>query len=452
MSNSEKAENRKLAELIVKAGWTLAETASNTNAVAAEIGVDLGHDRTTTWHWLHGTLPRPLAQRALIEALSRQLDLPLTAEDVGLPKLALQVMPDPWHGDLVGSIAQLGRSDMLNRRELGTAVLYSLAVLAVPEPLRTAVVKPPRDADARPATRADIARLRDAAGHLADLDDHYGGGSGRTAVAAYLTHEVSPLLRGTTSGPLRPDLFAAAARIAYLGGWMASDDGEPGVSQRYYVTGIRLADEADDPLMRATILRALAIQAAELRHGRPALDVAQATVAIATEHADPRMLAWHVGTLAEGHALLGDRHAAHEALSRAEQLLERADSAPRSEWFGAYARDALNHQIGLALRALGDHAGATEHLAAALIDRPEGERRARALIVARLAKVHAGAGHHDAAAAALTAHREVLTGVSSARVRTELAGIRADWAPVARRSATLAPADRLLSDALATGR
>ncbi|MGH3926137.1 MAG: hypothetical protein ACRDTT_25300 [Pseudonocardiaceae bacterium] len=34
-----------------------------------------------------------------------------------------------------------------------------------------------------------------------------------------------------------------------------------GLGQKYYIQAVRLADEADDPLMRATVLRSLTVQA-----------------------------------------------------------------------------------------------------------------------------------------------------------------------------------------------
>ncbi len=51
-------------------------------------------------------------------------------------------------------------------------------------------------------------------------------------------------------------------------------DGEAnGLGQRYYIQAMRLADEAGDPLMRATVLRSLTVQASELDYPAQALDL-----------------------------------------------------------------------------------------------------------------------------------------------------------------------------------
>ena len=60
---------------------------------------------------------------------------------------------------------------------------------------------------------SDVARVRDMARFFGDVDDLYGGGHARSAVAAYLVDDVVPLLRAA-SGPTRPDLFSAAAGVS----------------------------------------------------------------------------------------------------------------------------------------------------------------------------------------------------------------------------------------------
>ena len=102
-----------------------------------------------------------------------------------------------------------------------------------------------RSGPARSAGPSDVARIRRMGDCFQEMDDLYGGGHARTTVAAYLVQEVAPLLRGTT-GRARPDLFTAAAEMAYLD-WMSADDMRPGLAQRYYIQAIRLADEAGAP-------------------------------------------------------------------------------------------------------------------------------------------------------------------------------------------------------------
>jgi hypothetical protein len=136
-----------------------------------------------------------------------------------------------------------------------------------------------------------VTRIRDTTRCFADIDDTCGGGHGRSAVAAYLLTEVTPLLQVTT-GKARPDLFRAASELAYLAGYMAADGGAAGLGQRYFIEAIRLADEAGDPLVRATALRSMAVLAIELGHPTQAVDLAEAAVASVRGGCPARTQAW----------------------------------------------------------------------------------------------------------------------------------------------------------------
>jgi hypothetical protein len=218
------------------------------------------------------------------------------------------------------------------------------------------------------------------------MDDMYGGGHGRGIVAAYITQEVAPLLHGTT-GKARPALFTAAAEMTYLLGWMAADDLNAGLAQRYYIQAARLAHEAGNPLMRSTVLRSLAVQAIELGHSTQGLALAEAAADGIRRGCPPRKRAWITGMHAEALAATGYDHTrARHLLSKAETDLERADSAPTHELTGNYRRESYQHQVGLTLDQMGDYRGAEEHYAISVVSRHPNERRTRALIGAELAR------------------------------------------------------------------
>jgi hypothetical protein len=325
---------------------------------------------------------------------------------------------DPWQGDPVAWLMRIGMDDMNRRTAIATG-LYSIAALTdpvVPHRILT------RSGRARSAGPGDVARIRETTRHLADIDDLYGGGHGRAAVAAYLVTDVAPLLRGTT-GKARPDLFRAASELAYLAGYMAADGGANGLGQKYYVEAARLAEEADDPLMRATVLRSLAIQAIELGHPREAVDLAEVAVSGIRGGCPVRTRAWVTGAHAEALAAVAAGRDARQVLRRAERDLERADSLPESAWYGGYRRESLNHQTGTLLASLGDLAGAERHLAESMGSRRAIERRTRALVGTRLARVQVRRGDQDAAKETLREVSGDLAGVESARVRRELAAL-----------------------------
>jgi hypothetical protein len=411
-------QNTALQDAITTAGWTLAATAEAVNAVGAENNIPMTYSAGAVAHWLTGVTPRAETIPIVVEAFARALPNPgLSAADLGWhTRLVAESRDDPWHGDPVAWLMRIGRDDM-NRRDAITTGLYTVAALTIPiVPHRILT----RSGRARSAGPSDVARIRETTRHLADIDDLYGGGHCRSAVAAYLVADVAPLLQGTT-GRARPDLFRAASELAYLAGYMAADGGASGLGERYYIEAARLADEAGDPLMRATVLRSLAVQAIELGHPREALDLAEAAVRGIRGGCPVRTRAWVAGAHAEALAAAAASRDARQVLRRAERDLERADSLPESEWTGNYRRESLDHQTGTLLASLGDLDAAETHLAASVVSRRTVERRTRALIGVRLAGVQCRLGHRDAATATLKQLGDDLTGVESARVRRELA-------------------------------
>ncbi|MGH3915276.1 MAG: hypothetical protein ACRDTC_17995 [Pseudonocardiaceae bacterium] len=409
---------------ISAAGWTLAAVAEAIDAVGAENNLTLTYGAAAVAHWLNGVAPRVDTRPIAVEAFARRLGLPeLTATDLGWPAPGTgEAQADPWQGDSVVWLSRLGRNDMLDRRNALVSGLYSLAALTIPATLE-GILR--RSGPARRGGPGDVARIRETTRQFSDLDDRYGGGHARTAVAAYLVNDVVPLLRGTT-GRARPALFRAACQLTYLAGWMAVDGGANGLGQRYYIQAVRLAGEAVDPLMRATVLRALAVQAIELGHATAALDLAEAAIASLRTGCPARTQAWITGVHAEALAATHDGWLARRALYRAERDLERADSQPGSEWIGNYRRESLDHQTGMALLHLGDLEQAEAHLSASAGSRQITERRSRALIGARLAVVQHRRGRRDAAGHTMAQIADDVVSVESARVRRELRTLPVD--------------------------
>ncbi|MFI0418047.1 hypothetical protein [Spongiactinospora sp. 9N601] len=434
--------NRALAQAIKDAGWTHATTAARINAAAAEHGSPLYYDRSAVGHWLTGTTPMPEAVTAAVTAFRRGLGRPdLTAADLGWQQVSQAGAGDnPWDGDPVARLATLGEDDVLNRRSLLSAVAFTTAGLVPPGRPRPAA--PPTGG--RRGGAGDVDRLRATTAVFADLDDRYGGGHARAAVAAYLSREVAPLLHGTT-GPARTPLFRAAGELTYLAAYMAMDAGAPDLAIRYYIATIRLADEVGDRALRATGLRSMAVLAAESGRHAEAMDCAEAAASALGSHGPARTRAWVTGMRAEAHAGIGGRWDALDLLRRAETLVERADSPPEAMWTGAYRRESLQHQTGLTLTALGDHSTAAGHYAASMDSRRPIEQRTRALIGLRAAHAHLLSGQIEQAAATVLTLGPGLRSIVSARVQAELRRVRAGWQPY-RGNAQIADADRQITE------
>jgi hypothetical protein len=437
--------NPALAASIAETGQTYGSIAETINRVAREDGAVICCTAASLAKWLNGATPQPATMPAAVEAFARLLDQPcLAAADLGWHGYAIKATGDPWRGDPVAWITHLGRDDMLNRRTAMTAGLYSLAAATLPaRPHLTTS----RAGPARQAGPSDVARIRRTGEVFNEIDDLYGGGHARAAVAAYLTQEVTPLLRGTT-GKARPELFLAAAEATYLVGWMAADDMKTGLAQRYYVQAVRLAEEADDPLMRSTVLRSLSVQAIELGHAQEGLALAEAAADGLRSGCPARKRAWITGMCAEALAATGsDLWRSRGLLRKAEAELERADSLPEHEWTGNYRRESFEHQVGLTLTQAGDLKGAEEHFAASVGSRRTIERRTRALIGARLAHVQLRRRRPDQAARTLLDLSGDLGAVSSQRLRRVLTDIRSGWQPF-RADPAVSKADHLVAGML----
>ncbi|WP_240489831.1 hypothetical protein [Actinomadura atramentaria] len=417
--------NTALKAAMTAAALPYARIAEVINLVGHENGVPLYYGRSTVAHWLTGTTPRPESIAVVVEAFARLLDRPdLTAGDLGWSHAEPARPDDPWDGDPVAWLTRLGKDDMLDRRSLLRGSLYSLTALGLPAPPWPA---PARSGTPRRTGASDVARVEEMTSRFAAADDLFGGGHARTAVAAYLVNDVVPMLHGS-SGRARPALFAAAARLAYLAGFMNADAGHAGQAQRYYVQSARLGREADDVVAQATALRALALQASELDHPAQAVELAESAAATLNDRADTRIRAWMQGMLAEAHAANGEGRQALGRLRQAEALVERADSTPASEWTGGYGREALEHQTGSILMRLADPRAAEEHFRLSIVSRPPNERRSKVLITARLATAQLRDGHPEKSARTVLGIRDDIALVSSHRAVRHFRELRTGWA------------------------
>ncbi|NIL64800.1 hypothetical protein [Salinispora arenicola] len=189
------------------------------------------------------------------------------------------------------------------------------------------------------------------------VDQRRGGGHARTAVVQYLTADVSVFLRGRyVDERVRRDMFTAASELAYLSGWMAFDNGEHALAQRYFSSSVKLAAEAGDPAMAAHVLRAMAHQAVDLGHHREALELSSASIDRSRYlAASPRERSCSAVVHARALAVNREPKAAAEALLRAESDLSAAsegDDEPGRVFF--FGQASLGHETACTLASTGD--------------------------------------------------------------------------------------------------
>jgi tetratricopeptide (TPR) repeat protein len=199
-----------------------------------------------------------------------------------------------------------------------------------------------------------------------------------------------------------------------------------GAAQRYYLASLRLAGEAGDSTAYMVTLRALSVQARMLGHHREAVHLAEAAVRSATR-ATARTRAFLFGQLAVANAAAGDRTAAVNNLSTAERQLERA-SSPGTP-VGAYHPASLSHQHAVVRACLGDRRGAIAALSSSVRHRPVGERRSRAITLARLAELQFEDGQLEQACGTWRTFLDDYPYLWSRRADNALATLRARLRP-----------------------
>jgi hypothetical protein len=228
---------------------------------------------------------------------------------------------------------------------------------------------------------------------ISDLEDQFGGRQVRPMAAAFLVNTVAPGLKADAAEPVRRAMMSAASALCCLTGYMAVDDGVHGIAQQYYLKALELAGAANDYFSYCGTLRAMSVQATDLRHAPEALRLADAAAA-AYPQAGNRMRAFLVGQQAHASAQAGDRTNALRQLHTAELAIEKAESQGES---GRYTPAALNDHISFVRHELGDVHGSVNALERADRLRPDAYRGTRVRKRGLLAERQLSIGHLDAA-------------------------------------------------------
>jgi len=406
-----RSRNGQLKSLIEASGVTHDALARQVNRIGAEAGQNLTYDRSSVAHWLGGARPRGAVPSYIAEALSRCFHRAVALADLGFGEDPLPV----GTADTVEDVAEIGRAHV-DRRQFTRSAAYSLAALSLPH--WAEIDERGRLAATSAGSRigdSDVQAVTDMSDLFSLADDRYGGGHARAAVHAYIAADVTAFLRADASEPVRRRMYAAAADLIYLAGFMAWDDEDHVLAQRCYLTAAKLATRADDPLTYCHALRGLSIQALHLGHHHSALTLAETAYDAGRSRSQPRTRAFLLGQIAAAAASDGDRHLALSQLTETERQLERALSGPTA--FGSYHRAALDFQRGQVLTSLGDLRGADRAYTACLRHRPKEERRSRAMTLAPLAEAQLRQGHLDQACTTWQSFLDDAELVRSARVR-----------------------------------
>ncbi|MGB8941677.1 MAG: hypothetical protein WCD21_15790 [Streptomyces sp.] len=431
--------NTKLLLLLNICDWNAAQLARAMGELARERGVNRAGDRSTVTRWLAGTQPRADAALLLLQALTRRLGRPVTAQEAGLTRAPAYLPPPTWEGCPMHHLARLttAETDPTLHRLLVTGE-FSLAALTLPDSLIQSASAPVAvsASTARRAGSAQVEELGAMTRMFADAAALHGGEHTRPALAAYLHHTVRPLLRTAATQAVHRSLLVATSHLTLLLGTMCDDAGRIAAAQHYHHTAARLAADADDHAALAMALRAMATHAHNLGHHLPAVGHLAEAAADHARHAPDAVRAYTLAQLAvvEAH---DDRRSALATFTRAEHHHTRSDQDTEPPGpFTIYPEGALHFQRAHMLATFGDARAAARALSASLAARTPRERHPRALTHAHYAETLHRVGRHDEALIHWHHFFDLYPHLTSTRAAQRLATMRRLLAPHRHRPRT----------------
>jgi hypothetical protein len=286
--------------------------------------------------------------------------------------------------EVANSVAELWKAD-IGRRDVIASVW---AAAALSEPLGRWLLDPvDRDAaraGSRQVGQADVDAVWSMCAAFADADRRLGGGHARRTLICYADEVAAPLLAGRYTDRIGRELFAAAARLCDIAGFMCFDSDCQGLGQQYFITALRMAKTSGDQALGAHILTDMSMQAQHEGYAHEAVALADACVAAAERSGSASTLARCHAVRARALALAGHASDSDHALNQAERALERA--TPRSEpfWITFFTPQQLAAEAMYAAAQL-RRASLVQRHAANALNRADGMQRRHVLATATLA-------------------------------------------------------------------
>lgn len=272
----------------------------------------------------------------------------------------------------------------------------------------------------RPVDAATVAEIRRTTAALDTLERTIGGDHCRATAVEFLRNQVAPRLRSGADGPVRRDLFSAAAALCELIGWMAYDVDQHGLAQRYFVQGLRLAREAGDTAYGAYILSTMSHQALYLQSPAHALRLARLAADQAARVTNPTVQTEALVLVARAHAALDDRSAGPAALREAELAFGRPTPDALPEWSHAWNDVLFASHAGTTWVELG-HAEEAEEAFRLVWETARGQPRRQVYSGVHLARAALIRRDLDSA---IGYARDVLPGIESTSSRRSRAEVR----------------------------
>ncbi|MEV6681357.1 transcriptional regulator [Streptomyces erythrochromogenes] len=387
-----KAPNDKLRHWLDRSSMSRGELARRVKSKAVQWQQPhISPDTTRIRCWLQGETPRAPIPDILAAVFSEHFGYRVTTYDLGLGDSGTAdaaLVYNSSYATTVEVVAELGRADVDRRKFLAAAPFAAVAGVGPSRDWLLNVL----DQEPEPGPRVrleDVSAVKNMFTTFQRMDIFQGGGSGRLVLADYMNVHVYPLLRRAHTEDVRRALCEAAAEQTYLLGWMAYDNGENSVAQRYLIQSLRLAEESRNPALGAHVLAGMADQATLLGNPAEGRRLAQAGRQGLSKTESPACLADLWCLEARALALLGDKSAAARAVAQSERAYEQVDLAEEPDWAEFIDPAYLHGEHANTFRDLGDAESAEEHARRSIKHATEQKRARRgAMSQAALAVSH----------------------------------------------------------------
>ncbi|MEU6463412.1 transcriptional regulator [Streptomyces sp. NPDC046976] len=407
-----------LAFLLQTHGWGKAQFARLMQEHGRKLGIPLATNRTTVWKWAQGQEPDADAQRVLADLLGVPYE---QARAEGwprwLPVWEVTGLTAPWTeagtvealSDLVGS----GRMDRRGFLTITGAALTGLAACWVDAPSAMASAL-----NGDRVTDTMVSTIEQRISTLRTLDDQLGGARLLEQARGDLALVTGLLGGGRYTDKVRLRLYALAARVSHLTGWMAYDAGLRSAGQRYYVGALRSARTTGDDAFGAFVLAEMGVHVSEAGRTAERVDLISTAIDNAPRSLSPRTQSFLYLHKAEALSRDGDHREASRALSRATLLWERQATDDNPDWLDWFGEAQLRSTEGKVLLRSGQVERATSSLETSVTGAAPRDKAVRS---SRLAEARLAGGDLEGALDAANYGAELLEdSVSSIRALNRL--------------------------------
>ncbi|MFE1844596.1 transcriptional regulator [Streptomyces sp. NPDC059515] len=343
-------------------GWGKAEFARLMQKHGRALGIPLATNRTTVWKWEQGQEPDADAQRVLADLL-RVPDEQVRAEGWPrwLPVWEVTGLTAPWtEAGTVEALSDLVGSGRMDRRGFLTITGTALTGLAA-----SWVDAPSAFASALNGDRVTdtmVSTIEQRICTLRTLDDQLGGARILEQARGDLALVTGLLSGGRYTDRVRLRLYALAARVSHLTGWMAYDAGLRSAGQRYYVGALRSARTAGDDAFGTFILAEMGVHVSEAGRTAERVDLISTAIDNAPHSLSSRTQTFLYLHKAEALSRDGYHHKAGTALNRAASLWERDAAEENPDWLDWFGEGQLRSTEGKVLLRSGQVERATSSL------------------------------------------------------------------------------------------